>query len=72
MNAKRGKEFYEHFIDIKENVDPAAQKQRQTYDKNLREIPPSPREKYLKTQNAILRQKIKEYEDRKYTIKSIP
>ena len=64
MNQIRGKQFYEHFRDLNTNVDPAAKRQRQNYDGNLRSVPVPAEQKYLQTQNAVLRQKIKQLQEK--------
>lgn len=56
MNQERGKEFYRNFLDLNRNVDAQAEKQRSTYDGNLRESLPSAEQKFLTAQNAALRQ----------------
>lgn len=58
MNKETGKAFYHNFRDLNVNVDPAAKRQRDTYDANLRSVPPPAAEKLLTTQNAIQRQEI--------------
>jgi len=65
VNANRGKQFYNNFIDLNTNVDPAARRQRQAFDSNLRSVPQPAQEKFLQTQNAVLKQKIKEMQKEK-------
>ena len=58
MNPTTARQFYRNFRDLNVNIDPAAKRQRNTYDQNLRKVPEPAGEKLLRTQNAILRQEL--------------
>ena len=62
MGRSKPEQFYHNFLDLNKNTDPEAGRLRETYDTNLREKPKGADQKYLETQNSMMRQKIAELE----------
>jgi len=65
MDARTGRAFYLHNLDIAKNVDRSAQVQRNHFDNSLRTKPDkSPEERALSVQNKLLKDKIAKLENK--------